>query len=86
MENIKRVKAAYKEDIPAILEKLNMRNAVEDGLVYCTQCGQTISLNNLGVIIPKKEGRVEIICNAPECIEQNNTDIVEGRDDYFNPK
>jgi len=77
MKNIKRLKAAYKEDIPAILEKLNMRKEVEDSLVYCTQCGKTISLNNLGVIIPKEGGRVESICNAPECIEQINTYITE---------
>ena len=77
MKNIKRLKAAYKEDIPFILEKLNMRKEVEDGLVYCTQCGKTISLNNLGVIIPKEGGRVESICNDPECIEQINTYVTE---------
>lgn len=70
MKNIKKLKAAYKDDMPSILEKLNMKKEVEDGLVYCTQCGQTISLENLGVIIPLKKGHIEIICNAPECIEQ----------------
>ena len=72
MKNIKKLKAAYKEDIPTILEKLNMRESIEDGLVYCTQCGQTISLDNLGVIIPKETGSIGIVCNAPECIEQSN--------------
>ncbi|MFH1717282.1 MAG: hypothetical protein ABIF19_08030 [Planctomycetota bacterium] len=72
MKNIKRLKAAYKEDIPAILEKLKMRKAVEDGVVYCAMCGQTISFDNLGVIIPREGGNIESICNAPECIEQAN--------------
>lgn len=72
MKNIKKLKAAYKEDIPSILETLNKRKAVEDGLVYCTQCGRTISFDNLGIIIPKERGSIEIVCNLIECIEQNN--------------
>ena len=72
MKNIKRLKVAYKEDVPSILETLNMKKQVEDGMVYCAQCGQTITLDNLGVIIPKSSGSIEIVCNTPECIEEQD--------------
>ena len=72
MKRIKKIKAAYKEDIPNILETLNKKKEVEEGLVYCNQCGQTISFDNLGIIIPKEKGIIKFVYNLPECIEQNN--------------
>jgi len=77
MHNIKKLKAAYKDDLPTILENLGIKKEFEDGHIYCKQCGQTISYDNIGLIIPSVEG-AEFVCNSTECIEQSN---VYGKDE-----
>jgi len=68
----KKLKAAYKEDLPRILEKLGVQKDFENGLVYCSQCGCTISYDSLGIIARKESNKIEFICNNPECIEENS--------------
>ncbi len=70
MQNIRKLKAVYKDDLLGLLEKLEIKEEFETGHIYCKQCGQTISHANIGLIIPSG-GVVEFVCNSAECIEQN---------------
>ena len=76
MKITKKIKAAYKEDLPSILKTIGADEDIEKGLVYCSMCGSTISYDNIGIIIPRAENKIEYICNNPECIDQNK--IIKG--------
>ena len=61
-----RVKAVFEQDISAYLESLGELENVKNGNAACMNCGQTITLENIDVIVPKK-GEVRFICWNKEC-------------------
>jgi len=63
------VRAMLDEDIEVILRKLEQLDAVQQGEVYCSQCGIPLALKNIQIIVPLGESRFQYVCNRTECVE-----------------
>ncbi len=61
------LKALYSSDLLNFLEKANLRERFEKGLIDCKYCNSTISVSNLYAFIPNKD-HFDICCTKSECI------------------
>lgn len=71
MAEPKKLKAAYQEDLPLILEKLGIKEDFEKELYYCIRCGCTMTYLNIGVILTSRNDKIELVCNKMLCVEQS---------------
>lgn len=66
------MKAIIDEQLEEVLTKLNVWDDVASGLVFCAHCHKTISTENIGAFIPRRNDdgsrRIELFCNEPACI------------------
>ncbi|MCX5888388.1 MAG: hypothetical protein NTY36_02930 [Deltaproteobacteria bacterium] len=63
-----KLRAVLDEDISSVLEKFGQVQAVVDGEIICQECGIPITLKNIQVIIPLREGKFHYVCNRVECV------------------
>lgn len=68
----KKIQAFFKEDIQKILQSINELTPIENGERICKYCSKTISLQNIQLIIPKKDNLFDFVCDNPACIKDYN--------------
>ena len=68
----KKIQAFFKEDIQKILQSINELTPIENGERICKYCSKTISLQNIQLIIPKKDNLFDFVCDNPTCIKDYN--------------
>jgi len=59
--------AVHKKKLEEFLRKLDLWNALVKGELKCAVCGKTISLDNIGLIIPSGT-EIVVCCANAECI------------------
>jgi aspartate carbamoyltransferase regulatory subunit len=68
----KKIPAVFKEDIKKVLQSIGLLSSIENGDCVCKYCSRTISLENIQLIIPKKNHLFDFVCNNPTCIKEYN--------------
>jgi len=68
----KKIQAFFKEDTQKILQSINELTPIENGERFCKYCSRTISLQNIQLIIPKKDNLFDFVCDNPTCIKDYN--------------
>ncbi len=68
----KKIQALFKEDIERILHSINELEPIENGERICKYCSRTITLQNIQLIIPRKENLFDYVCDNPNCIIEYN--------------
>lgn len=71
------VNAILDSDLDNLLKQTEQYEALLKGEILCKSCGIPISIGNIGVIIPKKEGDkilLEFYCDDQMCIKKLNED------------
>ena len=63
------LKAVYEDDLIGYLKSIGVYDAVIRGKHLCKFCGNTITIENLEVIIPSASG-IQIVCDNKNCINQ----------------
>ena len=64
------LQAVLDEDVIKLLESLDQLKLIESQGIFCSQCGNPITINNLQLIIPLKKDKFEYVCNDSDCVEQ----------------
>jgi len=64
-----KLSAVFEEDLPGLLRKIGLSNALESGELFCIKCGAQINSSNLQIIMPRQNGVYEFVCSTPECVE-----------------
>lgn len=59
--------AVHKAKLREFLEKLELWENLTKGELKCVICGKTISLDNIGLIVPFGN-RISVCCSGAECI------------------
>lgn len=68
----KKIQAVFKEDIKKILQSIDQLSLIENGECICKYCSKTISIENIQLIIPKKDNLFDFVCDNPTCIKEYN--------------
>lgn len=63
------LKAVYEDDLVGYLKSIGVYDTVMRGEHFCKFCGNTITIENLEVIIPSAPG-IQIVCSNKNCINQ----------------
>ena len=61
------ISAVHKRKLEGFLKKLELWEPLTKGELKCVICGTTISLDNIGLIIPSGD-RILICCTGAECM------------------
>ena len=64
------LQAVLDEDVRKLLESLDQLDLIESQKIFCSQCVNQITINNLQLIIPLKTDQFEYVCNNSVCVEQ----------------
>ena len=67
------VNAILDRDLETLLQKTNQFEALLQGDLKCVSCETTITIDNIGIIVPIKKGKVlkvEFYCEKIDCAEQ----------------
>jgi hypothetical protein len=59
--------AVHKKKLEEFLTKLELWNPLVRGELKCINCGVTITLDNIGLIIPSGD-RIVVCCSNAECM------------------
>jgi hypothetical protein len=59
--------AVHKQKLEEFLRKLELWEPLVKGELKCHECGATISLDNLGLIIPADQ-EIQICCTKTDCV------------------
>jgi len=59
--------AVHKRKLKTFLEKMELLEPLENGELRCAVCGATISLDNIGLIVPSGNN-ILVCCSGPECL------------------
>lgn len=59
--------AVHKRKLEEFLRKLELWEPLTKGKLKCVVCGKTISLDNIGLIIPSGD-KVTVCCSSAECM------------------
>ena len=65
------LKTIHETELENYLRKLNVLDAVQNGLAKCKFCNDVIKLDNLHAIFPESE-QVKFVCDKPACIKELN--------------
>ncbi|MFV0325951.1 MAG: hypothetical protein ACK5LF_16485 [Bacteroides xylanisolvens] len=68
----KKIQAFFKEDVHEILQTIDELTPIENGERICRYCSKTINLQNIQLIIPRKEKQFDYVCDNPNCIKDYN--------------
>lgn len=63
------LKAVHDDDLITLLSSLGVYDDVCDEKIECLFCGEKISINNIGAIIPFY-GEIKFSCNSPICLNK----------------
>lgn len=63
------LKAVHDEDLESFLYSLGYYAKICNGECHCHFCDRTISMNNLGAILPW-EGKVAFSCDSANCLQK----------------
>lgn len=72
MDNKIKVPAVYKEDLQRLLQSLNELEPINNGERICIICSKTISVDNIQLIIPRQNQKLDFVCDNPVCVEEYN--------------
>lgn len=67
-----KVSAVFKEDLLKLLTKIGEFDAILNDQRQCTVCSKIISIDNLQLLVPRKGGTYEYVCNDPDCVGKFN--------------
>lgn len=70
-----KVKAILNTDLEDMLKKTNQYEEIINGAIKCKNCNTTITVENIGVIVPviiENKSFFEFYCERVDCIEQFN--------------
>lgn len=59
--------AVHKRKLEEFLRKLELWDSLTKGELKCAICGTTISLDNVGLIIPSGD-KIAVCCSGAECM------------------
>ena len=65
----KKLSAVLDEDLSDFLSSIGLLEKIQNGDLFCTCCGNVITLNNLQVILPKADHSFDVFCDNPDCTE-----------------
>jgi len=63
------IKAVYDKDLKKLLDRLNLLEKFQQGLLKCNFCNTIITFNNLQGIY-KKDNNIKLVCDSPECYKK----------------
>ncbi len=63
-----KISAILDEDMEQVLESIGQLHAIKNGEIYCSECGTTISIENIQLIIPLENGYFEYVCKNTLCV------------------
>jgi hypothetical protein len=69
--------AVHDQSLENFLESLGLLDKIKKEEIRCVKCDCTITLENLGFIIPSKAG-IEICCDNPKCYYEMMQDKSKG--------
>ena len=64
-----KLKAVHDDDIVSLLSSLGCYEEVSQGQCKCLFCNTTITIENLGAIIPRND-EIVFSCNADSCLQK----------------
>ena len=65
----KTIPAVMQEDLMALLQAMKKLDDLHQGRIFCSNCGNLITLENLQMILPKGDNRYDWLCNNLKCLE-----------------
>lgn len=68
-----KVKAILDTDLENLLKKTNQYESIIAGKIYCKNCNTVITIQNIGIVVPKKnnnENSLEFYCERIDCTEK----------------
>lgn len=65
-----KIPAVFKEDLEKLLISLNELEPINNGDRNCKVCLKIISIDNIQLIIPRADKKIDYICNNPICLEK----------------
>jgi len=68
-KNNRGLKTVYEDDLVDYLRSIGVYDAIVKGEYHCKFCGNTITVENLEIIVPNTSG-IKIVCNNKNCINQ----------------
>lgn len=57
------------KDVKRLLEELDQLESIENGEIYCCECGGPVTLKNIQIIMPMDNGKLEYVCNNIDCVQ-----------------
>jgi hypothetical protein len=60
-------KAVHEKDLETFLASLGILDAIENRTLTCISCGDIVTLDNLGCVMPMN-GEVRVCCEKPSCL------------------
>ncbi|MFC4162832.1 hypothetical protein ACFOWU_04145 [Epilithonimonas zeae] len=72
MEGKNKIPAVFKEDLKKLLQSIDELESIEKGERLCKVCSKVVSLENIQLIIPRKDKTYDFICDSPVCVEEYN--------------
>jgi hypothetical protein len=63
------IRAVHDGDLETLLASLGILGEVNRGEIRCVVCGQQVTLQNLGAVLPT-EGRIGLSCESRSCLEK----------------
>jgi hypothetical protein len=68
MQHKNKIPAVFKEDLKQLLRSIGEIDPINNGDRVCLSCTKLITIENMQMIIPRKNNRYEYICNDSLCI------------------
>lgn len=76
MEKTK-IPALYKEDLLDLLKSINEAQAILNGERTCLVCSNVITMDNIQLLIPRRENQFDYVCNNTDCIKSTINKRIE---------
>lgn len=71
------LQAVFDDDLQEFLEGLGLWGKLQRGELRCKFCGTIITVENLHSLFPQS-GRIQLVCDAPDCIRRLTELLNEG--------
>lgn len=60
-------RAVHREELARYLQHIGILEAMEVGEIHCTNCGQLVDLENLGMIL-REHDHYSVFCTSDRCM------------------
>lgn len=67
-----KIPAVFKEDLKKLLSSISELEPIEKGERLCCVCSKVITLDNIQLLVPRKDKIFEFVCDSPTCVEEYN--------------